>query len=256
MSLTSEITRIHNAKDSLKVVLEGKGCTVPSGATIDEYPAIAATIEPFDPISGHNYVEIGGVKWATMNIGANSITDTGLYFQWGGTCGFNSTGSGSGQKPFSWSDYVFGNGTNSPGTTGLTKYNSNDSKYTLDLSDDAAKANWGGAWRIPTTDELAILSGAVTTAWTSDYQGSGVSGLICTDKTENTKVLFFPAGGYFVSGTVESQGIAGFYWTNSINNNINDALMLAFNNESVTWNDYHYRYVGATIRPVLDYYII
>ena len=30
--------------------------------------------------NGHDYVEIGGIKWATMNIGANSVTDTGLYF--------------------------------------------------------------------------------------------------------------------------------------------------------------------------------
>lgn len=33
-----------------------------------------------DPYCGHEYVEIGGVKWATMNVGASSITDTGQYF--------------------------------------------------------------------------------------------------------------------------------------------------------------------------------
>ena len=34
-------------------------------------------------IDGHEYVEIGGLKWATMNIGASQPSDYGLYFQWG-----------------------------------------------------------------------------------------------------------------------------------------------------------------------------
>lgn len=28
----------------------------------------------------HEYVEIGGIKWATMNLGATTEADTGLYF--------------------------------------------------------------------------------------------------------------------------------------------------------------------------------
>jgi hypothetical protein len=37
-----------------------------------------------------------------MNIGANSITDYGLYFQWGDISGYTSSqvGSGTNQKPF------------------------------------------------------------------------------------------------------------------------------------------------------------
>jgi hypothetical protein len=35
--------------------------------------------------NGHDYVEIGGIKWATMNVGATKVTDVGLYFQWGDT---------------------------------------------------------------------------------------------------------------------------------------------------------------------------
>ena len=33
-----------------------------------------------DPYKGHKYVEIGGLKWATMNIGASQPSDYGLYF--------------------------------------------------------------------------------------------------------------------------------------------------------------------------------
>jgi hypothetical protein len=34
----------------------------------------------------------------------------------------------------------------------MSKYNSSDNKTVLDLEDDAAAANWGGAWRMPTKD--------------------------------------------------------------------------------------------------------
>lgn len=86
--------------------------------------------------NGHDYVEIGGIKWATMNIGANSVTDYGLYFQWGDIQGYTASqvGSGTGQKYFGWADYKYGNGTSSPGATGMTKYNATDSKTVLDLS--------------------------------------------------------------------------------------------------------------------------
>ena len=119
-----------------------------------------------DPYNGHEYVEIGGLKWATMNIGANSITDTGLYFQWGDTQGYTAeqVGSGEGQKYFGWADYKYGNGTSSPGATGMTKYNATDGKTVLEASDDAAVANWGGSWRMPTTAEFQALGAAVNTA--------------------------------------------------------------------------------------------
>ena len=81
-----------------------------------------------DPYAGHDYVEIGGLKWATMNVGANSITDTGLYFQWGDTQGYTASqvGSGEGQKYFGWADYKYGNGGST--AADMTKYNSTDSK--------------------------------------------------------------------------------------------------------------------------------
>lgn len=48
---------------------------------------------------------------------------------------------------------------------------------------------------MPTTDEYAALGAAINTVWTTDYQGSGVAGLVCTDKTDSSKTLFFPACG-------------------------------------------------------------
>ena len=48
-----------------------------------------------DPYAGHDYVEIGGLKWATMNVGATGVTDYGLYFQWGDTQGYTASQCGS-----------------------------------------------------------------------------------------------------------------------------------------------------------------
>jgi hypothetical protein len=69
-----------------------------------------------------------------MNIGANSVTDTGLYFQWGDTQGYTASqvGSGEGQKYFGWADYKYGNGTSSPSDMDMTKYNATDGKTVLD----------------------------------------------------------------------------------------------------------------------------
>ena len=212
-------------------------------------------IQSYDPYGGHEYVEIGGIKWATMNVGANSITDTGLYFQWGDTQGYtvSQCGSGEGQKYFGWADYMYGNGTKLPGATGMTKYNSTDGKTVLDTSDDAVIANWGGQWRMPTTAEFQALGDAVNTAWTADYQGSGVAGLVCTDKTDSSKVLFFPAAGVCRNGSVDGVGIYGAYWSSSLySSGVQYAYSLYFLNGSMLWQDNYGRYNGFHVRGIYD----
>ena len=51
---------------------------LPNVSYIEENQGVGYTPVP-QPT--HDYVEIGGIKWATMNIGATSVTDYGLYFQ-------------------------------------------------------------------------------------------------------------------------------------------------------------------------------
>lgn len=210
--------------------------------------------KPYDPYNGHDYVEIGGLKWATMNVGATRITDTGLYFQWGDISGYTASqvGSGEGQKYFGWADYKYGNGTSSPGATGMTKYNSTDGKTVLEASDDAAVANWGGSWRMPTTEEFAALGNVVNTAWTADYQGSGVAGMICTDKTDSSKVLFFPACGLCSYGSVNNVGSFGYYWSSSLSSSdVQNAYNLFFFDGRVSWQTNFSRYSGFPVRGVV-----
>jgi uncharacterized protein (TIGR02145 family) len=211
-------------------------------------------VKVYPPTPSHDYVEIGGVKWATMNVGATGVTDTGLYFQWGDISGYTASqcGSGEGKKYFGWADYKYGNGTSSPGATGMTKYNSSDGKTVLEASDDAVIAACGGQWRIPTTAEYAALGTATTSAWTANYQGSGVAGLVCTDKTDSSKVLFFPACGRCEGSYVTHVGSYGCYWSNSLNSSdIRNAYVLNFINNTVYWQGYDRRYHGLPVRGVV-----
>lgn len=206
----------------------------------------------------HEYVEIGGIKWATMNVGAMDVTDYGLLYQWGDTEGYTAdqVGSGTSKKYFGWADYKYGNGTSSPGATGMTKYNSTDGKKVLEASDDAGQVNWGGGWRMPTTAEVQALGTATTSAWTSSYEGSGIAGLVLTDKTDSTKKLFFPAGGYAKNGIAVDVNVVGLCWSSSLySNGIQSAYYLYFNHSEVHWNSVYGdggRSVGRSLRLVCD----
>ena len=204
-----------------------------------------------DPYKGHEYVEIGGLKWATMNIGASQPSDYGLYFAWGDTQGYTAeqVGSGEGQKYFGWADYKYGNGTSEPGATGMTKYKETDGKTILEASDDAAVANWGGSWRMPTTDEFKALGAAVNTAWT---QVNNVYGILCTHKTDSSKTLFFPAAGLCNDGSVRYVGDSGSYWSSSLyTNSRQGAYYLGFYSDNAYWDFNYDRYYGFAVRPVV-----
>lgn len=205
-----------------------------------------------DPTGGHDYVEIGGIKWATMNIGAQSITDTGLYFQWGDTQGYTAdqVGSGSGQKYFDWEGYKYGNGTSEPGAAGMAKYNGGDYSV-LQPSDDAARANWGSNWRMPTAAEYAVLKSAVNTTWTTNYQGSGVNGLLCTDKNDSSKVLFFPACGRCDRNIIGFEGRYCDYWSRSLYTaDVRSAYIWIFYDGADHWYTDMYRFYGQPVRGI------
>ena len=216
------------------------------------------TVVHYNPIAppSYDYVELAGIKWATKNVGANSVTDYGLYFQWGDTQGYTASqvGSGEGQKYFGWTDYKYCDGTSSV----MTKYNESDGLTTLQSTDDAVTAAWGGNWRMPTASELqtlvdAVDGGSVMSAWTNDYQGSGVSGVTFTDVNDSSNVLFFPAAGYCDYGNVSSVGNYGYYWssTNDTNCGGNMAHRIQLYNDYIDFNASD-RYFGYSIRGILD----
>ena len=230
----------------------GPCCPVPQKKKKEQKP---------DPANGHAYVEIGGLKWATMNIGATSETDYGLYFQWGDTQGYTASqvGSGEGQKAFAWADYKWSyNGGRSWSETGeMTKYNNNDQLTRLSFEDDAARVNWGGSWRMPTTEELQALENAANAVWTTNYNGSGVNGILYTDKTDSSKTLFFPAGGFAGDESMWDINYKGSVYSSSTKyddttGDVTMACYLEFASDYIHYDVHSYRYSGSTVRGVLD----
>jgi len=202
-----------------------------------------------------DYVEIGGVKWATMNIGASAITDTGLYFSWGDTQGYTAEqiGSGEGKKYFGWTDYVYGDGTADPTAANMTKYNSTDGLTTLQSSDDGVIAAWGGNWRMPTKEEYIVLRDATNSAYTTNYLGTGVVGTILTDKNDSTKQLFFPAGGFVYNGSRNNYRSTGNCWDSSLNTStILGGYSMGFSSQHVVWQQSSYRRNGFNLRGILN----
>lgn len=191
-----------------------------------------------------------------MNVGANSITDTGLYFQWGDTQGYTADqiGTGEGKKKFAndWSDYKF---TTDGGST-FTKYNETDKKTVLDLGDDAVHAAWGGYWRMPTSEEFDKLFNATTTEFVSNYNNSSVNGLLCTAKDDSKKKLFFPVCGYAFDGTVNNLNYSGAVvyslgWVSNLDDNPISAKSVRFFRGDVGMGSFT-RYYGQCVRGVLD----
>lgn len=169
-----------------------------------------------DPVVGdHAYVDLGlpsGLKWATCNVGASSPEEYGDYFAWGETTGYNS-----GKTTYDWSTYKYCNGSSSTQTKycNNSSYGNNgftDDKTTLDLVDDAARANWGGIWRMPTQEECKELINNCTTTWTTV---GGVYGRLFTSNI-NGNSLFLPAAGYRYDTSLRDAGSYGYYWSSSL----------------------------------------
>ena len=207
--------------------------------------------EPIINDNVHDWVEIGGIKWATMNVGATTETDAGLYFQWGDTQGYTALqcGNEEGQKYFGFEDYKHGNGTRDPESSGMTKYNNIDGKTVLEISDDAVIANWGDSWRMPTREEFNTLLSATNNEWTTI---NGVNGMLFTDKTDDSKKLFFPAVGACENGNVSYEGFIGVYWLSSLyTSNITCGWDFFFDNKNCDMGN-GLRRAGFPIRGVLD----
>ena len=158
----------------------------------------------------YEYVDLGlpsGTLWAKCNIGAYTETDAGLYFQWGDTRGYTADQVGV-DKTFDWAHYIFGTQDN------LTKYNSTDGLTTLELADDAAYANMGEDWRMPTEEEYQELINNITSEWVENFNNTGVNGRLFTGTNGHT--LFLPAVGIAFDYMIHLS-YSGSYWTASLN---------------------------------------
>ena len=224
-----------------------------------------------DPEPGTDkYVDLGlSVKWATCNVGAENCYDYGYYFAWGETTGYGLDTSDG--HSFDWANYKWMTKGQSSweyvnkyqfadGQTSACWYDSNekfigDGKKVLEAADDAATANWGSDWRMPTYDELSELSNDDNCSWTwyaaGNTEFNGVAGYkVQSKKTGYTdKYIFLPAAGYRGDSSLSYTGMRGVYWSSSLGEyNSNYARGLYFSSSHYMTNGN--RYYGKSVRPV------
>ena len=171
-------------------------------------------------LNGHEWVDLGlSVLWATCNVGASSPSDYGNHYAWGETT--------------TKSSYTSDNSKTDNRTIGDI---SGNPQY------DAATANWGSGWRMPTKEELEELVDKCDWEWTR--QG-GCNGYKLTGPNGNS--IFLPAAGWRYGSSLLSAGDGGRYWSSTP---YGGAYGLYFGSgRHVDWGS---SYDGRSVRPVSD----
>ena len=186
--------------------------------------------------NGYGYVDLGlSVKWATCNVGASKPEEYGNYYAWGET---------------STKETYYGDNCPTYGLS-ISQLQSQgyiDSEGNLTSQYDAATANWGGDWRMPTYDELNELITKCTWEWINE---NGVKGHSVTGPNGNN--IFLPAAGYRHGSSLDSAGGRGDYWSSSPyeSNVYRSAYYLNFSSDN---HDMHYfdRINGRSVRSILE----
>ena len=122
-----------------------------------------------------------------------------------------------------------------------------DSEGNLTPQYDAATANWGGNWRMPTKDELNELRTNCTWTWTTQngVNGYKVEGL-------NGNHVFFPAAGYRFGSSLNVAGSEGSYWSSTPDDYDGYYAYGLYFNSSNRYMYYSGRHYGLSVRPVLE----
>ncbi len=195
-----------------------------------------------------------GVKWATFNLGAGAPEEYGDYYAWGETEPYYTEGHAQDNPCSNWKDgksegYVWSTYKWCEGSeSSLTKYFIDDDKMELDLEDDAASANWGGDWRMPTQEDWAELMANCNWTWTTR---NGVNGQLATSRLNNNSI-FFPAAGDRQGTYFYHAGSTGGYWSSTVNpETTSNARYADFYSATIRFANAP-RYYGFPVRPVSD----
>lgn len=163
--------------------------------------------------NGYEYVNLGlpsGTLWATCNVGASKPSESGLYFAWGETQGYTIDQVGK-DKQFNWANYKWN--PSGDGKT-FTKYTTKNA--TLELEDDAAHANMGGNWHMPSPRQCKELIDNTTSELSNMY---GVGGMKFISKKDKSKFIFFPLIGYAINSSIHNSGRYGYIFASTLKRN-------------------------------------
>ena len=238
---------------------EGKEKPIkPTGAACPP-EALAALLEaPAEP-KGVRLWE-GGPVWADRNIGAKAPAEPGWYFWWGDTIGHVHVQL---EKKRAWVA-VDGSSSNvlfdvvpmatygrDPATLRSGGWIGEDG--ILVPEHDAARVNWGDAWRMPTRQELDDLCyNKCDWTWTD---ADGAKGFVVRGRGDYASAaIFLPVSGYG-AGPARAEPAMGFLWSSSAHLDgppTDCSWRLAFAQRFIGTDYCWDRWVAVPVRPVRD----
>lgn len=196
-------------------------------------------MEGYGENNGHIYFDLGlpsGLKWATCNVGASAPEEYGNYYAWGEI------------QTAPDNNYVVDNcETYGKSIEELRSLGYIDENNNLTPQYDAARANWGGRWRMPTRAEQQELIDNCSWEWTAQ---NGVNGYKVTGPNGNH--IFLPAAGCRYGSSLSYAGEDGYYWSStSYGSSSYIAYYFYFYSsyQNVGWNSRNH---GRSVRPVSE----
>ena len=194
----------------------------------DNPPMEANEIVPYDgEIGGHRWVDLGlpsGLKWATYNVGATSAAQLGRLFKWGEIYDIYD------KRP----------------KNNLSKKPIRDIQG--NPAYDAARANWGETWRLPSEEDFQELLDNCTIAFAYIC---GTRGFKLTSKI-NGKYIFLPEAGHDSTGNGTWHGIGWrhcVYWSSTSK----DLYYYTYEDVGVSLTIYQDRSVGYWDKEKQEY---
>lgn len=195
--------------------------------------------EIISPILPDDVVDLGlpsGTLWCTHNVGASAPEESGNYYQWGET------------KTAPDNNYVEDNcAVCDKSVEELLSLGYIDENNNLTPQYDAAIANLGENWRMPTKEECQELVDNCSWEWTTQ---NGVKGSKVTGPNGNS--IFLPAAGDRLNKAASNYGSLGRYWNTKLsskNSAYTLTTMFLFNSFSAGVSSINVVY-GFPIRPV------
>ncbi|MBQ9559136.1 MAG: leucine-rich repeat domain-containing protein [Bacteroidaceae bacterium] len=196
----------------------------------------------FNKLVPIEYVDLGlpsGTLWAAFNVGAKRPEQYGEHFAWGEIEPKNSFYL----RNYKWYDKSYNR---------FIKYCSEerwgvvDNRWELQLEDDAAYANCGNNWRMPTLEQLKELCNECI------WQRSSVNGAEGYDiiSKKNGNSIFLPLPGVFFEDGLQMANENGGYWSRTLSSCWNGNLLFFRTDTFFLYNHGYGKEYGFSIRPV------
>lgn len=193
LSLIATLCALSSHAQTIEVFKNGKSFATYTNTPNEHYVVKFYSTGDYKHINGHDYVIIGGLKWATMNVGATTVAESnatafGDFYAWGEIDTYYKSYTDTSVSWYKQTDLTHIPGSKfshnwpnySGGNDSFKEWNPvpYDDKYQLTADYDVARREWGGTWRIPTMDDFRKLYEAcVDKSFSSIGSGTGTAAL-------------------------------------------------------------------------------